>query len=69
MISKEHKEKFLDLACALSPENLHMDGEATAEEARERLNAIQKEWRELEAEVGQKVTEDDAWEWHMKGEI
>lgn len=55
------KEKFLNIASALSPENISWDGErpksAIARE-RARLNA---EWKKLEAQVGRKVSEDEVW--------
>jgi len=60
-LSPELKEKFLNIASALSPENISWDGErpksAIARE-RSRLNA---EWKKLEAQVGRKVSEDEVW--------
>lgn len=62
----EIMENFLDLACDLSPENLWCDGEASGEEVEEKLKSINESWKDLETEIGYKVTEDDAWNWHMK---
>ena len=62
-ISDEMKEKFVDLVSRLSPENLHRDGEASQSEVRAELSRIKREWKELERQVGRKVTEDEANNW------
>lgn len=65
-MTDEIKAKFGDLACALSPENLHCDGEITVAQARTRERAIRKEWAALELQAGQKVTENEVWDWLIK---
>ena len=64
--TNEIMEDFIDLACALSPENLWCDGEASSEEVEQKLKSINQGWKKLETEIGHKVTEDDVWNWHMK---
>ena len=58
-------EKFLDLACGLSPENLHCDGEISMAQARKRYRALMKEWQGLEKVAGRKVTEAEVWDWQV----
>ena len=53
--------KFFELQAQLSPENLHMDGEATPAQVRSQENRIRKEWRALEESVGRKVSDSDIW--------
>lgn len=60
-LTPELKKKFLDLACRLSPENLHEDGEITQAQANRKYHQIMKEWRELEKQAGRKVSENDAF--------
>jgi hypothetical protein len=62
-MTDEIKAKFGDLACALSPENLHCDGEISAAQARTKERAIRKEWTALERQVGRRVTENEVWGW------
>ena len=40
--TNEIMEDFIDLACALSPENLWCDGEASSEEVEKKLKIYQK---------------------------
>lgn len=54
-------DKFLRLASALSPENLHCDGEISRTEAARRGRVLRKEWKTLETQVGRRVTEDEVW--------
>jgi len=61
MMTDEMKKQFMGLACRLSPENLHCDGEISKTEALRRQRQIMKEWRALEAQLGRTVTEDEAW--------
>lgn len=61
---EEIMEEFLQLACALSPENLTCDGEASQKDIQANLKSIKKAWNELEEEIGYPVTEDDTWTWH-----
>jgi len=62
-MTDEQKKQFESLSCQLSPENLCCDGELSREESDERYREIMKEWRQLERECGQHVTEDDVWSW------
>lgn len=64
-LSPEHYEKFLDLSCALSPENLHCDGEISIAEANRKYRRLMTEWKALEKEVGREVTEDEVWDIRM----
>lgn len=57
----EIMENFLSLSSALSPENLHCDGEASHEQVQNKLKYINASWDKLEKEIGYTVTEDDAW--------
>lgn len=56
-------ESFLDLACALSPENLSCDGELPPAETARRRNELLQRWQKLEADFGRQVSEDEVWEW------
>lgn len=64
-MSHEVFEKFLDLSSQLSPENLCCDGEASQSYVRQKLRRINKEWKELEKQVGHRVTEDEVWKRHI----
>jgi hypothetical protein len=57
------KKEFDNLACRLSPENLHCDGEISRTEAGRRKAQIMREWRALEARAGRKVSEDETCAW------
>jgi len=58
-LSSELVEKFNDLSCRLSPENLHCDGEISQAEAKRRYKQIMIEWKALEKIAGRKVTEEE----------
>ena len=60
-MTKEQHSKFLQLASALSPENLHCDGEISRAEAKRKWVRLMKQWRGLEKEVGRTVSEDEVW--------
>jgi hypothetical protein len=62
-LTDDIKSKFGNLACRLSPENLHCDGEITRAEAGRRKTQIMREWQALEDRVGRKVSEDEAYAW------
>jgi hypothetical protein len=62
-LTPEIKREFGNLANALSPENLHCDGEITAAQARKKHARIMMEWRALEARVGRKVDESETYAW------
>ena len=64
-ISDEIMQKFSRLCSRLSPENLHCDGEISKSQANTRYKQIRREWRDLEAECGSKVSEDDVWAWTL----
>lgn len=63
LMTADVKREFSNLACRLSPENLHCDGEVSLAEAKRRRAQIMREWRALEANVGRKVTEDETYAW------
>ena len=66
---QEIREWFLNLTCALSPENLHCDGEISRSQAAAKYRKIMTCWRELEKHYGEKVTEDQVWQWEMEGKV
>lgn len=59
--TEEIMGNFVYLANKLSPENLHCDGEASPEHVKATLQSINKQWKNLEQEIGHSVTEDEAW--------
>jgi hypothetical protein len=61
MLTPELKEKFLTLACQLSPENLSCDGEAPMSYVRKRAKQLNAQWAELEKQAGRKITEDEIY--------
>ena len=60
-MTKEQHIKFLQLASALSPENLHCDGEISRAEAKRKRVRLMKQWCVLEEEVGRTVSEEEVW--------
>lgn len=60
-LKPEHVRQFRALANALSPENLHCDGEISRAAAMRKQNQLRREWKRLEAEVGGTVSEDALW--------
>lgn len=56
-------ERFVRLLGDLSPENLSCDGELSRAQINRKLLLIKKEWKELEKELGKKMTEDDVYCW------
>lgn len=54
---------FIKLSCALSPENLHCDGEASPQQVQNKLKSIDQSWKNLEKEIGYSVEEDDVWKY------
>jgi len=56
-------EKFDILLSRLEPENISCDGEISQAQVRARYNRIMVEWKQLERQVGRKVSEDEASEW------
>ena len=67
MVTTEQKKAFVDLACRLSPENLMCDGEISRTEGQRRYAQIKREWRQLEKQVGRKVSEAEADNWMVEG--
>ena len=61
--------QFSVLACKLSPENLHCDGEISSREADRKYKKLIKEWNALEKQVGRTVTENEIWDWEIKKEL
>jgi hypothetical protein len=57
------KEKFIHLACLLSPENLTCDGELSDRKVAQKRKLLMKEWADLERQLGRTVTETEAWSW------
>jgi len=49
------KSRFMNLAIQLSPENLHMDGEATKSQVAGRKGALMSQWKKLETLAGREV--------------
>lgn len=60
-LTPEILSRFMDLACALSPENLTMDGDLPEREVNKRRANLEARWAKLEREVGRKVTEDEVY--------
>lgn len=54
-------DKFLGLACDLSPENLSCDGELSLAQVKKRRAALMKQWGQLERELGRVVTEAEVF--------
>jgi hypothetical protein len=57
------KRQFVDMSCSLSPENLTKDGQIPRSQWQKKLNNLQHDWRELEEQIGIKVTEEMSWKW------
>ncbi len=62
-IDAKLKEQFKDLACALSPECVFMDGQASAAEARATTARLKKQWKGLEKKAGRTITESEVFSW------
>ena len=73
IITKEIKEKFCDLIGEHSPENLSCDGMCSRTVIKQKIASIRRRWKELEKEIGFKVSEDMAneffYELYIKPEI
>lgn len=65
-LTEKQQEAFLNLACALSPENLCCDGELSRAETNRRYRALMVKWHALEKGVGRKVSEDEVWDTEIK---
>ena len=60
-LTTQHLNEFFNLAIALEPENLHMDGEATKRQVATRRRQLEQAWTKLEKSIGQRVRIDDVW--------
>lgn len=60
-LTSDAKREFLSLVGQMSPENVSWDGERSASETRVALSNLNKRWRELEIEIGRKVSESEAF--------
>ena len=49
-MTPEQKKQFLNLACALSPENLSCDGELSRSAVKRKAASLRRQWKELEKE-------------------
>jgi hypothetical protein len=61
---KELMRKILNCYVGLSPENLWMDGEATAAQANYRAKQLNNELEVLFKKLGRKVSEQEAYTFH-----
>lgn len=61
MLTKEVKDKFLNLACQMSPENISWDGERPRSEVAKAMKKLKAEWAALEKQVGRPVTDREVW--------
>jgi hypothetical protein len=57
-------ESLRRIECALSPENLHCDGEITRKQAEAKRRKLVKERDRLVAELGREPTDDELWGRH-----
>jgi len=60
-LDKKHVAKFLEIACALSPENLSCDGELSLSMVSSKRGRLNKRWKMLEGAVGRRVSEEEIW--------
>jgi hypothetical protein len=61
MLNPKMLQYFMDLCCALSPENLHCDGEISRAEANRKYANLMRKWRAGERLVGHPVSEETVW--------
>ena len=52
---------FSDLTIALSPENLHCDGEISPAQAQMNYIQLMTKWHKLEKELGRKMSESEVY--------
>jgi len=62
-LTAEIKQKFQNLACALSPENISCDGELPRAAVEKRYRSLTADWHALERQVGRAVKETEVWSW------
>lgn len=65
-LTDEIKRQFVEMSCSLSPENLTGDGLIPRSVWQKKLNKLQHDWRELEEQIGMKVTEEMAYNWNTE---
>lgn len=58
---------IIKVYASLLPENLTCDGELRGAAVARRASALRARLRDLQAEMGRKVSEDECWEWRMSG--
>jgi len=66
-MTDNQKQKLEALVNRLSPENLCCDGEISKTQVNKRYRKIMQEWREIEKEVGRKISEDEVETWLIQG--
>jgi len=59
-MTTENKKEFIRLAMRLEPENLFEDGELNIEEAADKKMSILSEWKNLEIDVHEAVSLEQA---------
>ena len=57
-LTTQQLNEFFQLAIALEPENLHMDGEATKTMVKTRRRVLANAWTKLEKSIGHHVSKD-----------
>jgi hypothetical protein len=62
-LTDDIKTAFMRLSNALSPENLHCDGEISRSAAKRKETQLKAQWRGLEKRIGRKVDEPEVWQW------
>mgnify|MGYP003655841407 CR=1 FL=1 len=63
---QEILDEFFNIAIALEPENLHMDGEATKTMVKNRRRVLANAWTKLEKSIGHRVNKDDVLDAKMQ---
>lgn len=66
-MTPSQKAKFLHLGAQLSPENLHEDGEASQSWVQSKLKRINREWKNLEHEIGRTVSHEEVELYAFRG--
>jgi hypothetical protein len=65
-LTDEIKRQFVDMSCSLSPENLTGNGQIPRSQWQKKINKLQHDWRELEEQIGMKVTGEMAYQWNTE---
>ncbi len=61
-LTSEVARSFVWLLDQLSPENLSRDGELSSTQIKRKRDAIMQQWRELEAQAGRTVTQQEVYD-------